>query len=162
MAPFTLSFGKPRGATRHWFLPKLRTMPNVVRTEVKTFNFGSNLGRNPALSLNMHASFGGNYEVNVMLKDIVERSQFNRENGDFQLHLLINGVQQSSSGTNTESQGFKDTDNEGDYFYDFSGIQLQESGFLDFQVVLRQSAGTQQLCTNDCLEYLSTLRPKGR
>ena len=119
---------------------------NVVRTEVKTFNFGSNLGTKPLVELKYaRRASGGNYEVNVMLKDIVQRNFFNRQDGDLHLNLLINGVQVSGSGSDPSNGlvnlGFETTNNPGDFFYNFSGIQLQESGFLDFQVVLRSRQG---------------------
>ena len=80
-----------------------------------------------------------------MLKDIVQRNFFNREDGDLHLNLLVNGVQVSGSGSDPSNGlvnlGFETTNNPGDFFYNFSGIQLQESGFLDFQVVLRSRQG---------------------
>ncbi|MEC7542523.1 MAG: Ig-like domain-containing protein, partial [Verrucomicrobiota bacterium] len=99
---------------------------NVVRTEVKTFNFGSNLGTKPLVELKYaRRASGGNYEVNVMLKDLVQRNFFNREDGDLHLNLLVNGVQVSGSGSDPSNGlvnlGFETTNNPGDFFYNFSG-----------------------------------------
>ena len=81
---------------------------NVVRTEEKTFNVGTNMMTKPSLQIMSIRQMGkGKYGVRVNFSDFIKSKSFDyyytmdepwdNENyhleGDFSLDLLINGVQ---------------------------------------------------------------------
>lgn len=125
---------------------------NIVRTTVRELYFGSNLGNTPSVELNyVRKAANGNYEARVLLKDLTipqdpdvppTNTNFDPELiGEFALNLHINGARVSGVSTNQLIDGvgtlFIRAGGRNDYFFDFSNIEVDGTGFFDFQVSMR-------------------------
>ena len=147
---------------------------NTVRTDVKEFNFGTNLGRNPTIEASyLRKSSRGSHEIRVILRNIADPANpfdfdgsLKQENrNDFDLELLVNGARIAGVGTRAYLQGRGTTfqplsQNEpGSYFYDFTNIVFEEAGYLEVGAALSSRQGRdnyrQALISNTIEVYIA-------
>ena len=129
---------------------------NKVRTEVRVFNVGTNLGKEPSVEVAyVRKSSGLKYNVRVLVHDIIEPDdeffytpQFDPELlGDFSLNLMVNGVSVDDIGVNAlpkydgQLLPLGDPDISTTYYYDFTDFIPTDSGTLEISALLMSRQG---------------------
>jgi hypothetical protein len=123
---------------------------NKVRTEVRVFNVGTNLGKEPSVEVAyVRKSSGLKYNVRVLVHDIIEPDEFFYDVqfdpellGDFSLNLMVNGVSVEGIGVNALPKydglllPLGDPEISTTYYYDFNDFIPVDSGTLEISALL--------------------------